>query len=73
MFHVIFVFSLIANSVSFSEESNRTQISVFFFFTITANDRGYAHLRFAGASLSQSEKVNAGAKPAKRTSASQCA
>ncbi|HEY5592368.1 MAG TPA: hypothetical protein VIK55_15300, partial [Paludibacter sp.] len=29
------------------------------------NDRGYAHLRFAGASLSQSDKVNAGANTAK--------
>ncbi len=48
MFHVIFVFSSIANSVSFSEESNRTQISVFLFFTITANDRGYGHGRVAG-------------------------
>jgi len=41
------------------------------------NDRGYAHLRFAGASLSQNEKVNAGAISIaigtdKYTSASQC-
>ena len=37
------------------------------------NDRGYAHLRFAEASLSQSEKVNAGANTAKYMSASRWA
>jgi len=37
---------------------------------LTTNDRGYAHLRFAGASLSQSEKVNAGADAAKCMSTS---
>jgi len=29
------------------------------------NDRGYANLRFAGASLSQSKKVNVGANASK--------
>jgi len=37
------------------------------------NDRGYAHLRFAGASLSQSEKVKAGANTARCMSASRWA
>jgi len=49
------------------------QLLVSNFFTIGANDRGYAHLRFAGASLSQSEKVNAGANTSKCMSTSRCA
>ena len=45
-------------------------MNVFIFFALTANDRGYGH--FGGLrehSLSPSDKVNAGAKPAKCTSA----
>jgi len=40
---------------------------------MAANDRAYAHLRFAGASLSQSDKVKAGANTAKYMSASRLA
>ena len=42
----------------------------FSFFRLAANDRGYAQLRSARDSLSQSEKVNAGANTAKYMSAS---
>jgi len=42
-------------------------VSIFFpFLHLSLTPSGYAHLRFAGASLSQSEKVKAGANTAKR-------
>ena len=43
----------------------------FSFFAAAHNDRGYGHWRLAGAKLSPSDKVNAGANAAKRTSTSQ--
>jgi hypothetical protein len=41
-----------------------------FFLQLVLTTEAMGALRFAGASLSQSETVNAGAKPAERTSAS---
>ena len=45
----------------------------FLFSNLLLTAKAMGILRFAGASLSQSETVNAGAKPAKCTSASRCA